>query len=179
MLRSKSLGVLSASLVLAACAVEGEPASESSESNYTAGKFIQDNAPYYWADTSFEAFQTSNALTSGAADSVLPASDPLTVRLQALLDRVDAVVRAKTLKDGVRLVAPKPVAKIVVARNKFNAWVPGAVAGVGAPFGEQAPATGTLAYMTTDTVQGYTGAPGMALRALTIGSIDVQAIDIA
>jgi hypothetical protein len=153
------LGLTAFSAVVLACsATPDDAAGTGSEAALTEGAFIQDNSPYYWAPSTFEDFRSTTA-SLAPQSPVLPAladDDPLTIRMQAWLDRVDAVVRpAMEAKLGAPLVAPKPIAKVLQSRATFNAWVSGVTACLGAPLG--AGAVGTSAYLDTARIQPLTG----------------------
>ena len=160
------LGLAVGSALVVACgAPPDDAAATGSEAALTEGAFIQDNSPYYWAPSSFDEFRAATASLSPQSP-VLPAlaeDDPLTVRLQAWLDRVDAVVRpAIEAKLGAPLVAPKPLARILQSRSTFNAWVSGVPVCLGAPLGAAAP--GTSAYLDMTAIQPTTGAGITCLR---------------
>jgi hypothetical protein len=151
-----------APLALLACAAPADDgATASDEGALTEGAWIQDNSPYYWAPSSFEEFQASVTSITPAETPTLPTladDDPLTLRMQAWLDRVDAVVRPTLeAKLGQPLAAPRPRAKVLASRSTFNAWVSSVPVCVGAPLGAAAPA-GSAAYLDTASVQPFTGA---------------------
>lgn len=151
-----------APLVLLACAAPAaEDGATGTEDALTEGAWVQDNSPYYWAPSSFDDFQASITSITPAETPKLPAladDDPLTIRMQAWLDRVDAVVRpALEAKLGQPLAAPKPIAKVLASRATFNAWVSGVPVCLGAPLGAAAPA-GTAAYLDMGSVQPLPGA---------------------
>ncbi len=151
-----------APLALFACAAPAtEGGATGTEDALTEGAWVQDNSPYYWAPSSFDDFQASVASVRPAETPNLPTladDDPLTIRMQAWLDRVDAVVRpALEAKLGEPLAAPHPIAKVLASRATFNAWVSGVPVCLGAPLGAAAPA-GTAAYLDMGSVQPFTGA---------------------
>ena len=137
-----------------------------SDNAFTEGDYVQSNDPHYWAASTFEQFQTALATFGVAPEPTLASDDPLTVRLQAWLDRVDGVVRADLEKrSGVPLVAPKPIAKVLVSKSTFNAWVSGVPTCVGKPVGKER-AVGSGLFMDRQSVQGFAGfADGACLRS--------------
>jgi hypothetical protein len=152
------LGLLAlAPLVLvAACSAPSDDASTSAAADLTEGAWIQDNSPYYWVDSTFDEFNVSTASISGGwqpRPSAIDDADPLTVRLQAWLDRIDGVVRpAMEAKLGAPLAAPKPIAKVLQSKSTFNAWVSAVPVCLGSPFGG-AHTPGTQAYLDTASIQ--------------------------
>ena len=164
----RTLAVLSSLLIavaVSACsAAAPDDANEATTADaaFTEGDYVQENDPHYWAPSTFEEFQAANQTLGSPPPQTLAEDDPLTVRLQAILDRVDGVVRAGIqAKTGTALVAPRPLARIIVSHSTFNAWVTGTAACVGAPFGASR-ADGSGAYMDGANVQ--------ALSGLTAGS---------
>jgi len=141
---------------IAACATPADDAGPAaSESAFTQGDYIQENDPHYWAPSTFEEFQAAGRTFGVAPPQTLATDDPLTVRLQAWLDRVDAVVRSDIEhKSGAPLAAPKPIAKILVSKSGFNAWVSGVPACVGAS--PTAPGANS-AFFDRDQVQRFAG----------------------
>lgn len=129
-----ALGALAA-LTAVHCSSESDIGT--SEADHTAGEYIHENSIYAWAEPDYDEFETlkSNAKPRLADDSVL------TVRVQAWLDRFDAVVRARVKADGEKLVAPKPKAIVYSDPETVNAWVSWIPACVGdldrTPAGEQ------------------------------------------
>ncbi len=150
-----------APLALFACAAPADDSVTSSEGALTEGAWIQDNSPYYWAPSSFDDFEASVASMTPPETPKLPAladDDPLTIRMQAWLDRVDAVVRPTLeAKLGQPLAAPRPIAKVLASRSTFNAWVSSVPVCLGAPLGASAP-VGSAAYLDMTSVQPFTGA---------------------
>jgi hypothetical protein len=79
------------------------------------------NDPHFWAPSTFEEFEAASQTFGSAPQPTLAADDPLTVRVQAWTDRVDAIVcREVERKSGRPLAAPKPIAKVVVSSQTFN-----------------------------------------------------------
>jgi Zn-dependent protease with chaperone function len=162
------LGLAVGSALLFACsAAPDDTVGTGSEAALTEGAFIQDNSPYYWATSSFDEFRAATA-SLAPQSPVLPAlaeDDPLTIRMQAWLDRVDAVVRpAMEAKLGAPLVAPKPLARVLQSRSTFNAWVSGVPACLGTPLGASG-VPGTAVYLQSANTQLAT-VPGAGVTCL-------------
>ncbi len=115
-MRSSSLGLLALSLI--ACGVSQE-AVQSSEAAHTEGELIWSNDPYAWQEI------TQSEIDPALGERTAPPSHPVTVRLQAWVDRFDGVVR-KLVRErtGQVLVAPKPNVRLV-ADPTVNAYVMG------------------------------------------------------
>ena len=157
---------------LVACGAAGDDGTGSSESAHTEASFTNDNSPFGWAASSYEEFRSSAAgLGGGELPGALADDDPLTVRMQAWVDRVDAIVRPTVqAKTGQPLAAPKPIAKVLVSKSTFNAWVSGVPACLGAPLaGDHQP--GWSAYLDRDHVYAMGNAclhpAGWSAEALT------------
>lgn len=92
-----------------ACHSPAEDA-ESSGAAHTAGEIVWENDPHLWADVDRTAFDGAWPLEKAAAvDHVA------TVRIQAWIDRYDAIVREMVAANGRALVAPRPQARVLVA----------------------------------------------------------------
>jgi hypothetical protein len=146
-------------LGLAACSASADDSTSSAESSATERVYVTTNSPLLWAPSSYEDFRNiSSQMGGGTLPDALPDNDPLTVRLQAWLDRVDAVVRPVVLaKTGAPLAAPRPIAKILISRSTFNAWVTPVAACLGAPYGGSH-SPGALPYLGSGSVVPYNGA---------------------
>jgi len=160
------LGVLAA-LAIAACAAPEEADVASSEAASTSRPYVQENRPYWWADSSYDEFVSAQARTFGQTlPAALPDDDALTVRIQTWLDRLHAVVKRDVERSSGRpFAAPRPIAKVLLSKATFNAWVSGVPACVGSPFGRPQAVTGLAAYLDRDRVMpmvadGCVRAPG-------------------
>lgn len=145
-------------IAAAACGAPDEEATGHAEAAHTERAHVQENSPYYWASSEYAAFRDAYA---NASWSQLPESlgdaHPLAIRVQTWLDRIDAIVRADVERDtGKPLVAPRPIAKVLVSRSTFNAWVSGLPVCLGGPFGAPAAPTSYAAYVDRDLVQPIT-----------------------
>lgn len=119
------------SVALLACAAVSTP-DQSDESAATAGHFVQANSKFFWAESSYEEFLKIQASQQQVLPASLDDNDPLTVRLQAIIDRFDAVVRQDmTTRFNAPLVAPKPIVKVLPSGSLFNAWMSGTLGRVG------------------------------------------------
>jgi Peptidase family M48 len=156
-------------VAIAACTTpEAEDGAASSDNAFTAGDYVQENDPHYWAPSTFEEFQTALQTFGVAPAPTLAPDDPLTIRLQAWLDRIDGVVRSDLeRKNGAPLLAPKPIAKVLISRSTFNAWVTGVPTCIGAARGA-VPAPENSAYVDRQQVQRFAGfLEGECLRPTT------------
>lgn len=88
--------------------------------------YIQSNSPFYWAASDYLTFYAA----AGFADFRLAGDDDLlAMRLQAWVDKIDAMVRSEMSRTAhINLVAPKPIVKILASGSTFNAWVTGVYA---------------------------------------------------
>ncbi|NOU26504.1 MAG: M48 family metalloprotease [Polyangiaceae bacterium] len=124
-------------LAIAACGAESL---DTIDEDHTAGAYVPANDPYYWAPSSFDDF-IANTL-GGDVGPTAPDDDPLTVRVQAWMDRVDSIVRADVKRrTGQPLAAPRPLAKVRISRSTLNAWVSPVRTCTGLALGPQ-PSTG-------------------------------------
>lgn len=115
-----SLGVLSLSLLALHCGAED--ALGTSEADHTAGEYIHENSVYAWAEPDFEEFEELKNAQSWDRRARLADDHPAVLRLQAWVDRFDAVIRAHVAEQGQELLAPRPTA-IVYQDATVNAWV--------------------------------------------------------
>jgi hypothetical protein len=146
-MRRRGVGLL---LVLAglgvACAAPGEDEAGTGESAHTARDYVVDNSPYAWASEPYEAFRAAQSQWGGESEgSPIADDEALTQRVQTWLDRIDRVVRDEVArKTGTPLIAPRPIAKVLASKTKWNAWVSGSFACLGAPLGGGAPGVKSL-----------------------------------
>lgn len=127
------VGSLSLGVAALACSAAAENDSASAGTAATEGHYIQANSPYFWAASSYGAF-TDNTQYTGQAGLPVPLADDdaIAVRLQAWLDRFDAIVRKEmTERFHAPLAAPKPIIEILPSASTYNAWVSGVLACVG------------------------------------------------
>lgn len=118
------------------CVVGTADDTESSEAAHTAARAVEENRPEYWATTDYAEHRNQMMLLGYPLEGAAPDDDPLTVRFQTWLDRIDVLVRADVLRtSGKPLVAPKPIAKVIVSRERFNAWVSPVMVCLSAPVG--------------------------------------------
>ena len=110
--------------VASACATDQDEAGQT-ESDHTAGEYIQQNHLLYWTDSSFEEFRrVSEAGSWSSNPQPVGPEDVAQKWLQAWADRIDEIVRAKVEKDtGTALVAPKPTMHLLPSASISNAWV--------------------------------------------------------
>lgn len=131
-MRSTSLGLLFCATLVGilsnACSAESAATETSDQGVGTAVPTPTDrgpaagDSPYYWAATTYEEYQASQAAPPFLYLSPENA-DPIAARLQLWADAIDARVRAETLRaTGRPLLAPRPIVKIVGA-SVPNAWV--------------------------------------------------------
>ncbi len=125
---------------MAGCAVEDADTSESNEAAHTEGEYVHvANGPFSWADVDYEALRP---FTSYDLASALGPGDKLTARMQAWANRIDKIVRERVERAAkTKLVAPKPIVKILPAKNEFNAWSRAVPVCLGVPFGPAAEST--------------------------------------
>lgn len=96
------------------------PAPESATDDHTEGEYIQENSVYAWAEPDYAAFEAIKE----DPKRVLADDHPVTVRLQAWIDRFDGLVRAKVKAEKKRnLLAPRPHAVVYADPETVNAWV--------------------------------------------------------
>ena len=96
------------------------PAPESATDDHTEGEYIQENSIYAWAEPDYAAFEAIKE----DPKRVLADDHPVTVRLQAWIDRFDGLVRAKVKAEKKRnLLAPRPHAVVYADPETVNAWV--------------------------------------------------------
>ncbi|WP_146652182.1 M48 family metalloprotease [Labilithrix luteola] len=133
-----------------------------SEADHTAGEYIHENSVYAWAEPDYDEFEKikRNAKPRLADDSVL------TVRVQAWLDRFDAVVRARVKTDGKKFVAPKPKAIVYEDGETVNAWVSWFPACIGDLDRQESTDAGSPATDDTTNDAGDAGAPRPERSAL-------------
>ena len=121
LLRLAALAVLSLSVH---CSSTGE-AIDTDEGATTSKTPIYENSPYFWAQTDYPTFRQVAQAAPFRIGEPLAENDPLTMRLQAWADRIhDEVARDVHRKTGKDLVAPRPILKIVPAKEA-NGWVSG------------------------------------------------------
>lgn len=159
--RSLALGLAAITLGtigMGACSAESpdDDGADESYQNHTVGQHIQKNSKYLWVDTTYDDAERVRGAFGEESLPGVPDGDPVTLWLQAWTDRIDAVVRADLeRKTGQKLVAPKPVVKVLRSSATFNAWVTSLPACTGVPFnlasGETAP--GVTAHVDTKSVQ--------------------------
>lgn len=120
--RATALGVVV--LAVAACALRDED-SASDESNASEGHYVQGNSPFFWAESTYPDFlEVSASIGAEKQPEALVDGNVIAVRLQAWVDRFDAVVRREMAQRfPTPLVAPKPIVKVLPTRSTFNAWV--------------------------------------------------------
>lgn len=108
-----------------ALACGGSDEVTSTESDHTAGEYIQANHPLFWNDSDYTQFRTITDEGSWSPNPQPVGTDDLAQRwLQAWTDRIDALVREKVLADtGAELVAPKPIMHLLPSSSISNAWV--------------------------------------------------------
>jgi hypothetical protein len=158
---------------LAACAAQtDEDAATGEDAALTQGQLVTSNSPFMWAPGSYDEFRSLVASYSAPLPDAAPAGDPLEQRIQTWLDRIDAAVRADVeTRTGKPLVAPKPIAKVLVSRGTFNAWVTPLPACFGAPFGSgQSP--GMRPWMDREHVYPYAGACAKPETWSTAAAVD-------
>ncbi|MBS2017988.1 MAG: hypothetical protein JST00_34245 [Deltaproteobacteria bacterium] len=149
-----AMAVVVAAVSAGACAApEGDEAG-SQEAAATERKLVHENAPYWWAPSSYEEMRSSQSLGFG---QTLPAAiaddEALTVRLQTWLDRFHAITQRDVEREtGKPFAAPRPIAKVLHSKSTFNAWVSGVPACIGAKFGKPEAATGIAAFVENDRV---------------------------
>lgn len=102
---------------------------------------IQTNSPFYWAPSDYPSFIASvTSLGSPVRPVPIEDDEALARRLQAWVDRLDAIVRRDVERSmGDELVAPKPIVKVLPSSRTFNAWVSGTVACTGATIASGVP----------------------------------------
>jgi hypothetical protein len=145
-------------LVACSTAAADDDAATGDESNLTEGQLVTTNDPHVWTNGfSYDEFRAHQAQLGQNLPPALADDDPLTVRLQAWLDRIDTVVRADVKqRTGNDLAAPKPVAKILQSHQTFNAWVSSMLACAGSSFGASHQ-PGQLPYMTRSAISPWGG----------------------
>ncbi|WP_146648201.1 hypothetical protein [Labilithrix luteola] len=95
-----------------------------------------DNSPFLWAVQEYDAYRQGKRFNGALLEPAIADDDPLTVRLQTWLDRIDALVRADAEQATHRpFAAPKPTAKVLRSRSTHDAWASSAPACLGVPFG--------------------------------------------
>lgn len=143
---------LGAFLVLAglgvACAAPQEDDAGTGESAHTARDYVVENSPYAWASEPYEGFRAAGNQWGDSDDgSPIADDEALTQRVQTWLDRIDRIVRDEVLaKTGTPLLAPRPIAKVLASKTKWNAWVSGSYACLGAPLGGGTPGVKSLVF---------------------------------
>lgn len=127
------LPLVALALVAAAgCSSRPSDDAAASESAHTEGQYVHAaNNPFFWTRSVAHA---ELGYPHEDLSRVLPDGDDLAVRLQAWADRIDDLVRAKVTKQGHRLVAPKPIVKVLPSHKTFNAWVSAVPVCLGVPF---------------------------------------------
>ena len=151
---ARALAVAAAAMAVGACAEpEGEDAN-TQEAAATERKMVHENAPYWWAPSTYEELVRASSVGFG---QTLPAAiaddEAITVRLQTWLDRFHAIVKADVQRDtGKPLAAPRPIAKVLHSKSTFNAWVSGVPACIGSKFGKLESPTGIAAWLENDRV---------------------------
>ncbi|HVH41473.1 MAG TPA: hypothetical protein VM925_03990, partial [Labilithrix sp.] len=119
MRRSGATLTVSALAILAACGVASETVGDSTQ-HHTEGQPTWSNSPYQWGQIGRDEADAKDVETRG---KTAPVDHVVSVRLQAWLDRYDAIVReiVKT-KTGQTLTAPKPEVRLHAATD-INAWI--------------------------------------------------------
>lgn len=156
-LRAVGVASLLAGLALVACSAEApvDDATDDSFSNHTVGELVPQNSRYLWIDAPYEdAVRVHDSTEGPYPDADLPDTDPATVWLQTWADRIDGIVRDDSLRRfGQKLVAPKPVIKVVRSSSTFNGWVTTLPTCLGAPFAKK-PAdaqTNAITFLSQDS----------------------------
>lgn len=146
--------------IFVACSAEvaDDAATDTDISNHTEGEYVNANSALLWADSDYsELLRSRESIGATALPTALPETDPLSVRLQVWLDRLDGAVRAgfKNRNGGAELAAPKPRIRVLPSTDTFNAWVSGVPGCIGRPVGqaETAPKSGSLALLDRAQVQ--------------------------
>lgn len=123
-------------LTLVACGGVDDDAG-TSEDAHTARTFTADNTPYTWVDTTYDDLKFDRErIGAEPVPAGLLEVHPITVRLQAMLDRADGIVRPLVERRlGAKLLAPRPRAKVLRSVALFNAFGSPVPVCVGAPFG--------------------------------------------
>ncbi len=128
-----------------ACAAPVNDDTETGDSAHTAREYVLDNSPYAWVDEPYEGFRAARAQWGEELPPAAADDEALTQRVQTWLDRFDRIVRDEILrKTGTALVAPRPIAKVLASKAKWNAWVSGSFACLGAPLGAGTPGSKSL-----------------------------------
>lgn len=157
--RSFLLPLLAIPLVLACTAeVTDDAATDTDISNHTEGEYVNANSALLWADSDYsEMLRSRESLGAEVLPAALPETDPIAVRLQVWLDRLDGAVRAgfKSRNGGAELLAPKPRIRVLPSADAFNAWVSGVPGCIGRPVGHGPtdPKTGSIALLDRVQVQ--------------------------
>ncbi len=157
------------------------PEPESATDDHTEGEYIQENSVYAWAEPDYAAFEAIKE----DPKRVLAADHPVTVRLQAWIDRFDAVVRAKVKAEKKRnLLAPRPRAVVYADPETVNAWVAWFPTCLGTltPLGtsvQDAGVASTDAGVPDGSVQDAGGSDGGAapLRKLLVARNEIKGFD--
>lgn len=117
----------------AACSATTDDDAGSSASAANEGHYIQANSPFFWAESSYEAF-SEHRIRLGQEPLPTPLANDsiIAVRLQAWVDRFDAIVRSSmTERFHAPLAAPKPIIKVLPSASLMNAWVSPVVGCIG------------------------------------------------
>lgn len=121
------LGLLASNV---ACSKAADDSVSSSEAAHTEGELTWGNEPYFWTEVSQEEIDPA------LGQKTAPQTHPISVRLQAWVDRFDSTVRTVVReKTGQTLIAPKPRVRLIVDPevNAFIMGLPTCIAAAPAP----------------------------------------------
>lgn len=168
--RNKSLLLLPLLSLLSSAIACSSGENAQDDADHTERNYAQDNSPYWWASSTYDEFRAVNAtLDPTPLAPALPESDPLTVRIQTWLDRVDSIVRKDvSARSGAPFAAPRPIARVLTSRDGFNAWVSSTAVCLGGTLGVGDPTTPTpsKAFLSLASTQALPGTPEAPARCV-------------